>query len=92
MAKVNDGSLSVECAGTKFLLTFELLECVNCEATSHFCVNHNRVVLFVTGTGYYMVQAANHLKMSYPRMIHITCMGHKSRVRCIHFLSPPDST
>ena len=36
-----------------------------------------------------MVKAAKYLKMSYPRMIHITCVAHKSSMKCIHFYHHP---
>ena len=45
--------------------------------------NHTKVLLFMTDAGSYMVKAAKHLKISYPTMIHITCMALKSSMKCI---------
>ena len=50
-------------------------------------VNHNKVILFVTDAGSYMVKPAKHLKMSYSRMIHITCMAYKSSMKVIIFIT-----
>ena len=48
-------------------------------------INHNKMLLFATDTCSYMLKAAKQLKMSYPRMIHITCMAHKNSMKCPHF-------
>ena len=34
-------------------------------------VNHNKVTIFARDAVSYMIKAAKHLKMSYPRMIHL---------------------
>ena len=89
MAKVIDGALSTDFAGNKFLLAFEQLECVISETILQLFdkamtllwlqgVNHNKELIFETDVRSYMVKAAKHLKMAYPRMIHITCMTHKT--------------
>ena len=56
---------------------------------SHFCDNHNKVLIFVTEAGSYMVEAARLLKMPYPRMILLTYTAHKNNAKSINFLSPP---
>ena len=96
MAKIIDVLLSTHCAGKIFLLTFKQLECVHSEIIVQLFdkamsllwlqgANHNKVLLFVTVAGSYMVKAVKSLKMSHPRMIHVTCMAHKSSMKYIRF-------
>ena len=47
MTKVIDGALSTDCAGNKFILTFERLECVNFETIMCVCSNANLLHYYV---------------------------------------------
>ena len=92
MAKLTDGAVSTDCPGNILLRTFEELECVNSETIMQVTdkelsllwpqtINHNKVLLFVTDASSYIAKAAKYLEMLHPRMIHITCMAHKSSMK-----------
>jgi hypothetical protein len=86
-ANVVVGTLKHEESGEIFLLACEVLERVNNSSSAVVFdsamnllwpdkVERENVLLFISDAAPYMIKAAKALQLLYPKMIHVTCLGH----------------